>query len=161
MYLFTIYVFHHPCTNHNCEASFQLSNTRLNSKHRWLSSTVIWHDTQLRPINHHPIKNARDIPWHLIGHLCWRLPHSSAILAANVQWMAPWMERRPKEIRWCGEIEAFKRNLKTTLLVKFVNESTLVIGIWIRIVKYTIMLMHVVEFVVLCKPCKSKARCAW
>ena len=33
----------------------------------------------------------------------------------------------PKEIRLCDEIEAFKRNLKTHLFVKFVNESTLTI----------------------------------
>ena len=33
----------------------------------------------------------------------------------------------PKEIRLCDEIEAFKRNLKTHLFVKFVNESTLAI----------------------------------
>ena len=31
----------------------------------------------------------------------------------------------PKEIRSCNEIEAFQRNLKTHLLVTFVNESTL------------------------------------
>ena len=31
----------------------------------------------------------------------------------------------PKEIRLCDEIEAFKRNLKTHLFIKFVNESTL------------------------------------
>ena len=35
----------------------------------------------------------------------------------------------PKEIRLCDEIEAFKRNLKTHLFVKFVNESTL--AIWL------------------------------
>ena len=33
----------------------------------------------------------------------------------------------PKKIRLCDEIEAFKRNLKTHLFVKFVNESTLAI----------------------------------
>ena len=33
----------------------------------------------------------------------------------------------PKEISLCDEIEAFKRNLKTHLFVKFVNESTLAI----------------------------------
>ena len=33
----------------------------------------------------------------------------------------------PKEIRLCDEMEAFKRNLKTRLFVKFVNEFTLAI----------------------------------
>ena len=33
----------------------------------------------------------------------------------------------PKEIRLCDEIEAFKRNLKTHLFVKFINEPTLAI----------------------------------
>ena len=33
----------------------------------------------------------------------------------------------PKEIRLCDEIEAFKRNIKTHLFVKFVNGSTLAI----------------------------------
>ena len=41
----------------------------------------------------------------------------------------------PKEIRLCDEIEAFKRNLKTYLFVKFVNEFTLAIWLWRIIVK--------------------------
>ena len=36
----------------------------------------------------------------------------------------------PKKIRLCDPIEAFKRNLKTQLFVKFVNQSTLVIWFW-------------------------------
>ena len=41
----------------------------------------------------------------------------------------------PKEIGLCDEIEAFKRNLKTHLFVKFVNESTFAIWFWRIIVK--------------------------
>ena len=58
----------------------------------------------------------------------------------------------PKEIRLCDEIEAFKRNLKTHLFVKFVNESTLAIWFWRIIVKRPRMLSA--QFVALYKPCK-------
>ena len=58
----------------------------------------------------------------------------------------------PMEIRLCDEIEAFKRNLKTHLFVKFVNESTLAIWFWRIIVKRPRMLSA--QFVVLYKPCK-------
>ena len=57
----------------------------------------------------------------------------------------------PKEIRLCDEIEAFKRNLKTHLFVKFVNESTLAIWFWRIIIKRPIMLS--VQFVALYKFC--------
>ena len=60
----------------------------------------------------------------------------------------------PKEIRLCDEIEAFKRNLKTHLFVKFVNESTLAIWFWRIIVKRPRMLSA--QFVALYKPCKPK-----
>ena len=60
----------------------------------------------------------------------------------------------PKEIRLCDEIEAFKRNLKTHLFVKFVNESTLAIWFWRIIVKRTRMLSA--QFVALYKLCKPK-----
>ena len=60
----------------------------------------------------------------------------------------------PKEIRLCDEIEAFKRNLKTHLFVKFVNESTLAIWFWRFIVKRPRMLFA--QFVALYKPCKPK-----
>ena len=43
----------------------------------------------------------------------------------------------PKEIRLCDEIEAFKRNLKTHLFVKFVNESTL--AIWFDELLYSVL----------------------
>ena len=58
----------------------------------------------------------------------------------------------PKEIRLCDEIEAFKRNLKTHLFVKFVNESALAIWFWRIIVKRPRMLSA--QFVALYKPCK-------
>ena len=60
----------------------------------------------------------------------------------------------PKEIRLCDEIEAFKRNLKTHLFVKFVNESTLAIWFWRIAVKRPRMLSA--QFVALYKPCKPK-----
>ena len=60
----------------------------------------------------------------------------------------------PKEIGLCDEIEAFKRNLKTHLFVKFVNESTLAIWFWRVIVKRPGMLSA--QFVALYKPCKPK-----
>ena len=56
----------------------------------------------------------------------------------------------------CDEIEAFKRNLKTHLFVKFVTESTLAIWFWRIIVKRPRMLS--VQFVVIYKPCKSKPK---
>ena len=62
----------------------------------------------------------------------------------------------PKEIRLCDEIEEFKRNLKTHLFVKFVNESTLAIWFWRIIVKRPRMLSA--QFVALYKPCKPKPR---
>ena len=62
----------------------------------------------------------------------------------------------PKEIRLCDEIEAFKRNLKTNLFVKFVNESTLAIWFWRIIVKRPRMLSA--QFVALYKPCKPKPK---
>ena len=62
----------------------------------------------------------------------------------------------PKEIRLCDEIEAFKRNLKTHLFVKFVNESTLVIWFWRIIVKRPRMLSA--QFAALYKPCKPKPK---
>ena len=62
----------------------------------------------------------------------------------------------PKEIRLCVEIEAFKRNLKTHLSVKFVNESTLAIWFWRIIVKRPRMLSA--QFVALYKPCKPKPK---
>ena len=62
----------------------------------------------------------------------------------------------PKEIRLCDEIEAFKRNLKTHLFVKFVNESTLAIWFWRIIVKCPRMLSA--QFVALYKPCKPKPK---
>ena len=62
----------------------------------------------------------------------------------------------PKEIRLCDEIEAFKRNLKTHLFVKFVNESTLAIWFWRIIVKSPRMLSA--QFVALYKPCKPKPK---
>ena len=62
----------------------------------------------------------------------------------------------PKEIRLCDEIEAFKRNLKTHLFVKFVNESTLAIWFWRIIVKRPRMLSA--QFVALYKPCKPKPK---
>ena len=60
----------------------------------------------------------------------------------------------PKEIKLCDEIEAFKRNLKTNLYVKFVNESTLAISFWRIVVKCPRMLSA--QFVALYKPCKPK-----
>ena len=62
----------------------------------------------------------------------------------------------PKEIRLCDEIEAFKRNLKTHLFVKFVNESTLAIWFWRIIVKRPRMLSA--QFVALYEPCKPKPK---
>ena len=62
----------------------------------------------------------------------------------------------PKEIRLCDEIEAFKRNLKTHLFVKFVNESTLAVWFWRIIVKRPRMLSA--QFVALYKPCKPKPK---
>ena len=62
----------------------------------------------------------------------------------------------PKEIRLYDEIEAFKRNLKTHLFVKFVNESTLAIWFWRIIVKHPRMLSA--QFVALYKPCKPKPK---
>ena len=62
----------------------------------------------------------------------------------------------PKKIRLCDEIEAFKRNLKTHLFVKFVNESTLAIWFWRIIVKRPRMLSA--QFVALYKPCKPKPK---
>ena len=62
----------------------------------------------------------------------------------------------PKEIRLCDEIEAFKRNLKTHLFVKFVNKSTLAIWFWRIIVKRPRMLSA--QFVALYKPCKPKPK---
>ena len=62
----------------------------------------------------------------------------------------------PKEIRLCDEIEAFKRNLKTHLFIKFVNESTLAIWFWWIIVKRPRMLSA--QFVALYKPCKPKPK---
>ena len=62
----------------------------------------------------------------------------------------------PKEIRLCDEIEAFKRNLKTHLFVKFVNESTLANWFWRIIVKRPRMLSA--QFVALYKPCKPKPK---
>ena len=62
----------------------------------------------------------------------------------------------PKEIRLCDEIE-FKRNLKTHLFVKFVDEftlSTLAISFWRIIVKRPRMLSA--QFVALYKSCKPK-----
>ena len=41
----------------------------------------------------------------------------------------------PKKTKLCDEIEAFKRNRKTHLFAKFVNESTLAIWFWRIIVK--------------------------
>ena len=58
----------------------------------------------------------------------------------------------PKGIRVCNEIEAFKRNLKTHLFVKFVNESPFAIWFWRIIVKLPRMLSA--QFVVLYTPCK-------
>ena len=60
----------------------------------------------------------------------------------------------PKEIRLCAEIEAFKRNLKTLLFVKFVNESTFAIWFWRIIVNRPRMLSA--QFVAQYKPCKPK-----
>ena len=54
------------------------------------------------------------------------------------------------------EIEAFKRNLKTHLFVKFVNESTLAIWFWRIIVKRPRMLSA--QLVALYKPCKPKPK---
>ena len=62
----------------------------------------------------------------------------------------------PKEIRLCDEIEAFKRNLKTHLFAKFVNESTLAIWFWRIIVKRPRMLSA--HFVALYKPCKPRPK---
>ena len=62
----------------------------------------------------------------------------------------------PKEIRLCDEIEAFKRNIKTHLFIKFVNESTLAIWFWWIIVKRPRMLSA--QFVALYKPCKPKPK---
>ena len=62
----------------------------------------------------------------------------------------------PKEIRLCDEIEAFKRNLKTHLFVKFVNGSTLTIWFWRIIEKRPRMLSA--QFVALYKPCKPKPK---
>ena len=56
----------------------------------------------------------------------------------------------PKDIRLCDEIEAFKRNLKTHLIVKFVNEYTLATWLWRIIVKRPRMLSA--QFVALYKP---------
>ena len=56
----------------------------------------------------------------------------------------------PKEIRLCDEIEAFKRNLKTPIFIKFVNESTLAIWFWRIILKRPRMLSA--QFVALYKP---------
>ena len=57
----------------------------------------------------------------------------------------------PKEIRLCGETEAFKRNLNH-LFVKFVHESSLAIWFWRIIVKRPRMLSA--QFVAQYKPCK-------
>ena len=62
----------------------------------------------------------------------------------------------PKEIGLCDEIEAFKRNLKTHLFIKFVNESTLAIRFWWIIEKRPRMLSA--QFVALYKPCKPKPK---
>ena len=64
----------------------------------------------------------------------------------------------PNEIRSCDETEAFKRNLKTHLCVKFVNEST-AIWFWRIIVKCTGMLSA--QFVALYKPYKPIPKTIW
>ena len=62
----------------------------------------------------------------------------------------------PKIIKLYDEIEAFKRNLKTHLFVKFMNAFTLAIWFWRIIVKRPRMLSA--QFVMLYKPCKPKPK---
>ena len=92
-------------------------------------------------------------------NVSWRFQNSSMILSASVHSQVyghlAW-NCLPKEIRLCDEIEAFKRNLKTHLFVKFMNESTLAIWFWRIIVKRPRMLFA--QFVALYKPCKPKSK---
>ena len=125
------------------------SNTGSNSKHCWSSSKTSWQDTNLHPRNDHPIK--KQVIFHKIQW--WTCPEGSKIQA--------WYLRQAHftvygSLAWnclpCDEIEAFKRNLKTHLSVRVVNESTLAIWIWKIIVTHPRMLSS--QFVALYKPCK-------
>ena len=102
--------------------------------------------TYLHPRSDDPIKKQKifhKIPW-------WTCPEGSKIQA----WYFRQWNCLPKEIRLCDEIEAFKRNLKTHLFVRFVNESTLAIWFWRIFVKCPRILST--QFMALYKPCKPK-----
>ena len=99
----------------------------------WIHNTVdrlqrtSWQGTYLHPRNDHPIKKQK-----IFYNIQWRTcPEGSKIQAWYFRQacicsvcMGLWHGiALPKEIRLCDEIEAFKRNLKTHLFVKLVNES--------------------------------------
>ena len=135
------------CAKHICQTSFQSEEIwSHNSRTRnaslassqipdWIQNTVdrlqrtSWPGTYLHPRNDHPIKKQK-IFHKIQRRTCpegskiqaWYFGKRAFAVYGPLAWNC-----LPKEIRLCDEIEAFKRNLKTHLFVKFVNESTLAI----------------------------------
>ena len=84
--------------------------------------------TLLYSRNDHTIKKAIDTN-DLMNHVSWKFQNSIRYFryaCIGIVW-ASGMEVLPWEIRLCDEKEALKRNQKTHLFVKFVNESTIAI----------------------------------
>ena len=119
---------------------------------------TLWQGTYLHPRNDHPIKKQK-----LFHKIQWRtypegskFKHDTFVKRAfEVHGHLAW-DCLLEEIRLCDEIEAFKRNIKTNLFVKIMNESTLAIWFWRIIVKRRRMLSA--QFVALYKPCKPEPK---
>ena len=128
----------------------------------WIKNTIdrlqrtSWKGTYLHPRNNHPIKKQKycitsneervlKVP---------KFKHDTFGKCAFAVYGPLGWNCLQKQIRLCDEIEAFKRNLKTRLFVKFVNWSTLAIRFWKITVKHPRMLSA--QFVALYKPCKPK-----
>ena len=164
------------CAKHSCQTSFQSeeiwshnSCTRYASLASsqipdWIQNTIdrlqrtLWQGTYLHPRNDPPSKSKR-YSIRSNEERVLKVPkfkHDTFGKRAFAVYGPLAWNCLPKEIRLCDEIEAFKRNLKTHLFVKFINESTLAIWFWRIIVKRPRMLS--VQFVALYKPCKPKPK---
>ena len=141
---------HNSCTRYASLASNQIPDLIQNTIGRLQRTS--WQGAYLHPRNDHPSKSKRysirsneervlKVPKFMHDTFGER--------ACAVYGPLAW-DCLPKEIRFCNGIEAFKRNRKTHLFVKFVNDSTLAIWFWGIIVKLF------AQFVALYKPGKPK-----
>ena len=151
---------HNSCTRYVSLASSQIPDLIQNTGDRLQRTS--WQSTHPHSRNDHPIKKQKIFPRDPMKGCAPKVPKfkhdtfSKPAFAMNkpLAWNC-----LPKEIRLCDALSAFKRNLKTHLFLKIVNESTLAIWFWWIIIKRPRLLFA--QIVVFYQPCKLKLKPSW